>query len=59
MSFVSEWLYCNRFDSFGVEHIPKEIRKLIGNKNIPTNIYRMQAYDSIVKIGDHKNWKHI
>ena len=22
------------FDSFGVEHIPKEIRKFIGNKNI-------------------------
>ena len=25
------------FDSFGVEHIPKEIRTLIGNKNITTN----------------------
>ena len=35
------------FDSFGVEHIPKEIRKFIGNKNI-TNIYRIQAYDSIM-----------
>ena len=22
------------FDRFGVEHIPKEIRKLIGNKNV-------------------------
>ena len=31
------------FDSFGVEHIPKEIRKIIGNKNIITNIYRIQA----------------
>ena len=30
------------FDSFGVEHIPKEIRKFIGNKNVKTNIYRMQ-----------------
>ena len=29
------------FDSFGVEHIPKEIRTLIGNKNIITNIYRI------------------
>ena len=28
------------FDSFGVEHIPKKIRKFIGNKNITTNIYR-------------------
>ena len=27
------------FDSFGVEHIPKKIRKFIGNKNIITNIY--------------------
>ena len=34
------------FDNFGVEHIPKEIRKFIGNKNIITNIYRIQAYDS-------------
>ena len=33
------------FDSFGVENIPKEIRKLIGNKNIITNIYRIQAYN--------------
>ena len=38
------------FDSFGVEHIPKEIRKFIGNKNITTNIYRIQVYDSIMWI---------
>ena len=36
------------FDSFGVEHIPKEIKKFIGNKNITTNIYRIEAYDSIM-----------
>ena len=36
------------FDSFGVEHIPKEIRKFIGNENIITNIYRVQACDSIM-----------
>ena len=36
------------FDSFGVENIPKEIRTFIGNKNIKTNIFRIQAYDSIV-----------
>ena len=35
------------FDSFGVENIPKEIRQYIGNKNVKTNIYRMQACDSI------------
>ena len=36
------------FHSFGVEHIPKEIEPFIGNKNIKTNIFRMQAYDSIM-----------
>ena len=36
------------FDSFGVEHIPKEIKEPIGNKIIITNIYRIQAYDSIM-----------
>ena len=36
------------FDSFGVEHIPNEIRKFIGSKNIITNIYRVQACDSIM-----------
>ena len=36
------------FDSFGVEHTPKEIKTFIGNKNIITNIYRIQAYDSIM-----------
>ena len=34
--------------SFGVEHIPKEIKKFIGSKNIITNIYRIQVYDSIM-----------
>ena len=36
------------FDSFGVEHIPKEIKAFINNKNIITNIFRTQAYDSIM-----------
>ena len=36
------------FDSFGVEHIPKEIKTFIGNKNIKTKIFRIQAYDSIM-----------
>ena len=36
------------FDIFGVEHIPKEIKKFIGNKNITTNIFRIQAYDSVM-----------
>ena len=36
------------FDSFGVGHTPKEIKIFIGNKNIRTYIYRIQAYDSII-----------
>ena len=36
------------FDSFGVENIPRDIKKFIGHKNIITNIYRIQAYDSII-----------
>ena len=36
------------FDSFGVEHIPKEIKTFISNKNIKTNIFRTQTYDSIM-----------
>ena len=36
------------FDSFGVEHIPKEIKTFINNKDITTNIFRAQAYDSIM-----------
>ena len=36
------------FDRFEVEHTPKEIRKFIGNKNVKPNIYRIQAYDSIM-----------
>ena len=27
------------FDSFGVEHIPKEIKKIIGNKNIKKKVF--------------------
>ena len=36
------------FDSFGVENIPKEIKKLISNKNITTNNYRKQACNSMM-----------
>ena len=35
------------FDSFGVEHIPKEIKAFIKKKNIKANIFRIQAYDSV------------
>ena len=36
------------FDSFAVEHIPKKIKKFMKNKNITTNIYRIQAYDLVM-----------
>ena len=37
------------FDSFGVEHIPKEIKAFINRSlSITTNIFRIQAYDLIM-----------
>ena len=37
------------FDSFGVEHILKEIKTFIGRfLSIATNVFRIQAYDSIM-----------
>ena len=36
------------FDSFGVEHIPKEIKAFIKNKNVKINIFRIQVYGSIM-----------
>ena len=39
--------YTVYFDSFGVEHIPKEINKFIRNE-ILLIIFRIQAYDSIM-----------
>ena len=46
-------LYCKNieityFDSFGVEHVPKEIEKFISRKNIKTNIFRIQSNNSIM-----------
>ena len=46
-------LFCNRseivyFDSFGVEHVPQEIKEFVGNKNIIANIFRVQANDSVM-----------
>ena len=36
------------FHSFGVEHIPKEIKAFIKNKIITTNIFKIQAYNPIM-----------
>ena len=52
---VTHWiaLFCKKneivyFDSFGVEHIPEEIKKFIGNKDIKANIYQVQATNSVM-----------
>ena len=49
--WVTLWVNINNvtyFDSFGVEHIPKEIKAFIKNKNIKTNIFSIQAFDLII-----------
>ena len=49
--WVAGYVYNNDvtyFDSFGIEHILKETKAFIGSKNIKTNIFRIQAYDSIM-----------
>ena len=55
-SIATHWiaLYVNGntviyFDSFGGEHIPKEIEKFIGTKSIITNIYRTQACNLMMR----------
>ena len=46
-------LFSNRgenvsFDSLGVEHVPEETKKFVGNKNIRANIFRVQANNTIM-----------
>ena len=46
-------LFCNRseivyLDSFGVEHVPEEIKEFVGNKNIIANIFQVQANNSVM-----------
>ena len=36
------------FDSFGVEQIPKKLKKSIEKSPIETNIFRIQEYDSLI-----------
>ena len=42
------WENVTYFDRFGAEHIPKQIKKFIGNKNITANIHKILAYNSIM-----------
>ena len=53
--FRTHWtaLFCNRneivyFDSFGAEHVPKEIKEFVRNKYINANIFRVQANNSVM-----------
>ena len=46
-------LFCSRNEiiysnSFGVEHVPEEIKEFVGNKNTRANIFRVQANDSVI-----------
>ena len=49
-------MFCNRsiirrtvsFDSFGVEHVPEEIKEFVRIKKIITNIFRVQANNSVM-----------
>ena len=36
------------FDGFGKEHIPEEIKVFIDKSVVVTNIFRIQAYDSVM-----------
>ena len=46
--WIALYVKNNDITYFGVEHIPKEIIKFIGHENIIANIFRIQAYDSIM-----------
>ena len=35
-------------ENLGVEHVPKSIKKFAKNKNIITNIYKIQEYASVI-----------
>ena len=47
IAFYVNYDVTTSYDSFGVEHIPKVIKKFIGNRNIITHILRIQAFDSM------------
>ena len=36
------------FDSFGVKYVAKEIKEFVGNKNIKSNTFRVQANNSVI-----------
>ena len=51
----THWIasFCNKneivyFESFGVEHVPEEIKEFVRNKDILANIFRVQANNSLM-----------
>ena len=53
--YVKHWiaLFCTEieviyFDSFRVEHVPKDTEKFIEHKNIKTDVFRIQTNNSIM-----------
>ena len=46
--FITEVKLFTSIVSFGVEHVPKEIKEFIGNKIIKANIFRVQANNSVI-----------
>ena len=51
----THWIasFCKRseiiyFDSFGVKHVPEEVKEFIRNKNIKANIFSVQANNLIM-----------
>ena len=46
-------MFCDKneivyFNSFDVEHVPEELKDIIGNRKIKANIFRVQANNSIM-----------
>ena len=46
--FVERGSKATYFDSFGVTSLPEEIKGFLEGKNLVVNLYRVQAYDSIM-----------
>ena len=42
------WNNVTYFDSFGVDHIPKEIKISVDKSIVVTNIFRIQAHNSVM-----------
>ena len=50
-SWIALYVNCDSatyFNSVSVQHIPEDIKNFIGNKSHIKNIFRLQAYDSIM-----------